>query len=112
MCGTDDDAGDNTEVSMATIQGTFMDGLYEVLMTLDEDAVDAILTRTFGCHDQALIPLVCQDLSCTEALAYARVLAELGDETQARELLTEVIRHAAGELPPGFAAASSVQLAA
>ena len=89
-----------------------MDGLFEVLCTADEELVATILEATFGSRSGTLIPLVCEDLTTAEALAYARTLFELGQSGQARELLTEVVRHAAGELPPALMPAQSVRLAA
>ncbi len=97
---------------LGTVDGTFMDGLFEVLCTVDEATVATILEATFGAGTGTLIPLVCQDLTPAEALTYARTLFELGQSGQARELLTEVIRHAAGELPPALMQTHSVQLAA
>lgn len=97
---------------MATVDGTFMDGLFEVLCTADEEVVATILSATFGHKNATLIPLVCEDLTPSEALAYARTLFELGQSGQARELLTEVVRHAAGELPPALMPQHTLQLAA
>ena len=89
-----------------------MDGLFEVLCTADEEVVGSILEATFGSLTGTLIPLVCEDLTTAEALTYARMLFELGQSGQARELLTEVVRHAAGELPPALMQSHTVQLAA
>jgi hypothetical protein len=89
-----------------------MDGLFEVLCTADEEMVSSILEATFGSATGTLIPLVCEDLTTAEALTYARTLFELGQPGQARELLTEVVRHAAGELPPALMQSQSIQLAA
>ncbi|MFT6146608.1 MAG: hypothetical protein ACJAZO_005166 [Myxococcota bacterium] len=100
------------EGALATVYGTFMDGLFEVLCTADEEVVGNILEATFGYRSDTLIPLVCEDLTTSEALTYARTLFELGQSGQARELLTEVVRHAAGELPPALMQPQQARLAA
>ena len=84
---------------MATMETNFMDGLFEVLCTVGEDTVHELLRATFGRLPETAVPLICGDLYADEVLCYARVLFEMGQDGQARELLVEVVRHAAGEQP-------------
>ena len=96
--------GLQTEGEMATVEGSFMDGLFRALIEIDEDAVCSVLSATFGSVDAVEVHLICGDLPAPDALAYARVLAELGQELVARELLTEVVRSIGTPAPTRIAA--------
>ena len=77
----------------------WFDALFELLLNEDEGAVIAVLRGTFGSPPAFLVPLVEDDVEPEEALAYARILAELGHERDARHILAEVAVHAAGGRP-------------
>ena len=92
------------EGAMATVNGNFMDGLFRALVELDEDAVCSVLSATFGNVDHIPVPLICGDMPALDALAYARVLVELGQDIVARELLSEVVRCVTEPAPDRLAA--------
>ena len=68
--------------------------VFDVLQTDDEACLGLI--RSAGGRASAAIALVEGDANAADALAYARTLSELGMVSEAREILTEVMRAAFG----------------
>ncbi|MEQ1501158.1 MAG: hypothetical protein ABMB14_02960 [Myxococcota bacterium] len=70
--------------------------VWDVLQTDDEACLG--LLRSAGARTGAVVALVDGDASTADALAYARTLSELGLATEAREILSEVLRAVFGWL--------------
>ncbi len=77
---------------MARIAGTFVDGLFELLASGDEAAVQSVLFATFGAAPSARVCLVEADLTVEEALRYVCALSEFGREEDAAEVFAEIVR--------------------
>ncbi len=81
---------------MATLEATWMDGLFDLLITADEDVVIEVIRANLGAPPAFPVSLVDSDVEPEEALALARNLYDVGQGAAARSVFTEVLRHAAG----------------
>jgi hypothetical protein len=77
---------------MARITGNFLDGLFDLLRSGDEDAVRDVLVAVLGPAPSARVQLIEGELSVEEALRYVVALSEFGRGEDAVEVLAEIVR--------------------
>ena len=75
---------------------TWQSALYELLIDEDERAALSVLATSHPRAHQAVVCLIEADLSVEEAMAYARVLSEMGREIEAVDVFGAIMRAAVG----------------